>query len=95
MQRRTTFETVPLDQIEHLIVHAEYSDAESDGPTTCQECGHPASDHELDSETCWHEIRPTDDIIKLCCCRGYRGEGLSSSSIGVATSHEPMHDGRR
>src|SRR5215469_7891487 len=51
--RQTKFPTIPLHRIQHLLEKAEQLDAE-EALAVCLECGHPANDHSIENETCWH-----------------------------------------
>lgn len=76
---KTKFPTIPLAQIQHLIAQAEILDAE-DATATCLNCGHPASDHAIENDTCWHATTH-DGKVKICSCRSWR---QGSSGAGAA-----------
>ena len=66
MEKQTTFATVALDEIRHLIPQAENSDSD----VFCQSCGHPAGDHSVENDTCWHADQ-RDGTVTLCHCQGW------------------------
>jgi hypothetical protein len=70
MTKETTFATVTLDEIRHLIPQAENSASDVLHGILCQSCGHPASDHNLDNDTCWH-VNQHEGTVIICNCRGW------------------------
>lgn len=70
MKTRTTFPTVTLDTIRHLLPRDENSDADLLNEIICQRCGHPAADHSLENDTCWH-TEQHNGTVKLCNCEGW------------------------
>ena len=70
MKKETTFATVTLDEISHLIPQAENSDSDLLSVVLCHSCGHPAGDHNLENDTCWH-VDQRDGTVTLCKCQGW------------------------
>jgi hypothetical protein len=70
MKTRTTLATVSLDEIRHLIPQAENSDVDVLNAIICQRCGHPAADHSIENDTCWHADQ-RDGTVKICNCQGW------------------------
>ena len=81
MKTEATFETVTLDEIRHLIPKAERSDDEEAlSAMLCKNCGHPADDHSMDNNTCWHVCEP-NGTITLCKCPGWQfGENAEAAA---------------
>ena len=76
--RQTKFPTIPLERIQHLIARAEILDAE-DAAATCLNCGHPASDHAIENDTCWHTTT-RDGKVKICSCQAWRQGGSGAGA---------------
>jgi hypothetical protein len=70
MKKETTFATVTLDEISHLIPLAVNSDTDELSAMICQSCGHPPDDHNLENDTCWH-VNQSDGTVTLCTCQGW------------------------
>lgn len=76
MPQKTKFPTIPLERIQHLIAQAEILDAE-EAAANCADCGHPASDHAIENETCWHTTTHNGKV-QICTCKGWR-QGASAA----------------
>lgn len=70
MTRPTTFPTIPLEEIRSLMNQPEPEDILHSGAAVCLNCGHPASDHDLNSDTCWRTTHENGEVA-ICGCRSY------------------------
>jgi hypothetical protein len=73
MPKRTTFPTVELESIRHLLPQAAILDSE-DAAAICLNCGHPAADHNFDYDTCWHVLEEKG-AAGICKCEGWMEQG--------------------
>jgi len=73
--KHTRFPTIPLNRIRHLLDQAEQLDAE-EAVAVCRTCRHPAIDHSIENETCWHMTAENGELT-ICKCSGWR-QGTST-----------------
>jgi hypothetical protein len=76
MPKQTTFPTISLHRIRHLVERAEQLDAE-EAVALCLDCGHPANDHSIENETCWH-MTNQNGRLTICKCSGWRQGALAA-----------------